>query len=212
VKLRLLPLLLVTLLTACSRDKQIQDGGVFITRSACPQVGVPAGTGDITLFNPPTSRDASAIDVTATMTNVIVNCNDIGSGDRILSNIGFDVVAVRRDAGPARQVVLPFFDVVVQGGSNIVSKRIGQIALNFADGSQRAQARGQAVARISRAAATLPADVRKRLNRPRKAGEAEAAVDPLTEPTIRDAVQRATFEHLVGFQMSQDALRYNATR
>ena len=30
--------------------------------------------------------------------------------------------------------------------------------------------------------------------------------------TIRAAVARATFEHLVGFQMSADMLRYNATR
>ena len=31
-------------------------------------------------------------------------------------------------------------------------------------------------------------------------------------PTIRDAVARATFEHLVGFQLTQEQLRYNATR
>ena len=211
VKLRHLPLLLVVLLPACSRDKEITDGGVFITRSACPQVGVPAATGDITLFNPPGSRDAAAIDVTATMTNVIANCNDTG-GDRILSNVAFDVVAVRNGGGPARQVVLPFFDVVVQGGDRVVSKRVGAVALNFPAGGQRAQTRVQAVARISRAAASLPTNVRLILNRKRKAGDAEAAVDPLTQPGVREAVQRATFEHLVGFQMSQDDLRYNATR
>ncbi|MEO7240604.1 MAG: hypothetical protein ABIW16_04320 [Sphingomicrobium sp.] len=209
---RLLPLLLVvTLLPACARDKEFEDGGVFITRSACPQVAIPAATGDRTLFNPPTSRDASAIDVTATITNVIANCNDLG-GERVLSNVGFDVVAVRSDAGAARQVVLPFFDVVVQGGSTIISKRIGYISLDFAAGSARAQTRTQAVARVSRAAASLPADVRKILTRRRRAGDAEAAVDPLTDPKVRDAVARATFEHLVGFQISQEDLRYNATR
>ncbi len=211
MKLSLLPLLLVTLLPACTRDKSFEDGGVFITRSTCPQVGVPAATGDITLFNPPASRDAAAIDVTATMTNVIGNCNDTG-GERVLSNVAFDVVAVRSNAGAARQVVLPFFDVVVQGGSSVVSKRIGYVALNFPAGSPRAQARSQAVARISRAAASLPADVRKKLTRRRKAGDPEAAVDPLTDPVVRAAVSRATFEHLVGFQMTQDDLRYNATR
>ena len=53
-----------------------------------------------------------------------------------------------------------------------------------------------------------PAD----LTRERKAGEAEAAIDPLTDPAVRAAVAAATFEHLVGFQLTQDQLRYNATR
>ncbi|MEO7602410.1 MAG: hypothetical protein ABIS39_03985 [Sphingomicrobium sp.] len=210
MKLRLLPLLILVLVSACSRKGQIEDGGVYITRSACPLVGIPAATGDVTLFNPPQSRDAAAIDVTATITNLFANCNE--TGDRVVSNAGFDVVAVRRDAGPARQVVLPFFSVAVQGGTQIVAKRVGRIALNFPAGSQRAQARGQAVIYVSRSAATLPANVRAILTRRRKAGDPEAAVDPLSDPIVRTAVARATFEHLVGFQMSADMLRYNATR
>jgi len=210
VKLRLATLLTLSLLSACSRTGEIEDGGVYITRSACPQIGIPAATGDITLFNPPQSRDAAAIDVTATITNLFNNCNE--TGDRVMSNAAFDVVAVRRDAGPARQVVLPYFSVAVQGGSEVVAKRIGQVVLNFPAGSQRAQARGQAVIWVSRAAATLPADVRAILNRKRKAGEAEAAVDPLSDPAVRAAVARATFEHLIGFQMTPEMLRYNATR
>ncbi len=50
------------------------------------------------------------------------------------------------------------------------------------------------------------------LTRPRKAGEADAAVDPLTDPAVRAAVASATFEHLIGFQLTQDQLSYNATR
>lgn len=211
MKLRYLPILLLPLLAACDRSGQIEAGGVFVTRSACPIVGVPAATGDITLFNPPSSRDATAIDVTATMTNVIANCDDT-SGDRILSNVGFDVVAVRRDAGPARRVVLPYFTAVVQGGTQVVSKRVGYIALDFAAGNPRAQARGQAVARVSRSVAAIPADVQRTLTRKRKAGEAEAAIDPLSDPVVRAAVARATFEQLVGFQLTQEQLRYNATR
>ena len=59
------------------------------------------------------------------------------------------------------QVVLPYFDVAVQGGSQVVAKRVGQVALNFAAGSQRAQTTGQAWSGSSRAAATLPEDVRQ---------------------------------------------------
>lgn len=210
MKLRLLPLLVLSLLSACTRGGEIEDGGVFITRSACPVLGIPAATGDITLFNPPGSRDASAIDVTATITNLFNNCNE--TGDWIMSNAAFDVVAVRRDAGPARQVVLPFFSVAVQGGTQIVAKRVGHIALNFPAGSHRAETRGQAVIRVSRSAASLPANVREILTRRRRPGDPAAAVDPLSDPGVRAAVARATFEHLVGFQMSQDMLRYNATR
>ena len=210
MKLRIATLLILSLLSACSRRGQVEDGGVYITRSACPQVGIPAATGDVTLFNPPQSRDAAAIDVTATITNLFNNCSE--TGDRIMSNAGFDVVAVRRDAGPARQVVLPFFSVAVQGGSRIVSKRVGQVVLNFPAGSQRAQAKGQAVLWLSRSAATLPENARLILTRRRKAGEAEAAIDPLSDPAVRAAVAAATFEHLVGFQMTPDMLRYNATR
>jgi hypothetical protein len=50
------------------------------------------------------------------------------------------------------------------------------------------------------------------LTQPRKAGEADAATDPLADPSIRTAVANATFEHLIGFQMSRDQLKYNATR
>ena len=39
-----------------------------------------------------------------------------------------------------------------------------------------------------------------------------AAVDPLSDPVIRTAVARATFEHLIGFQLTNEQLRYNATR
>jgi hypothetical protein len=70
----------------------------------------------------------------------------------------------------------------------------------------------QATVRVNRGAATLPDNVRRTLTAPRKAGEADAAVDPLSDPAVRTAVANATFEHLVGFQMSQDQLKYNATR
>ena len=210
MKLRLLTLLTLTLLSACSRRGQIEDGGIFVRRSACPILGIPAATGDVTLFSPPQSREAAAIDVTATMTNLFASCDE--RGEWVMSNAVFDVLAVRRDAGPARQVVLPFFSTGVQGGSRVVAKKIGQVVLNFPAGSNRAQAKGQTVLRVSRAVATLPENARKILTRVRRPGQQEAAVDPLTDPTVRAAVAAATFEHLVGFQMSQDMLRYNATR
>jgi hypothetical protein len=109
-------------------------------------------------------------------------------------------------------VVLPFFDVVVQAGQKVVAKRIGQVALSFPAGSIRAQTSGQATARISRSAATLPEDVRAILTKPRKVGDPDAAIDPMSDPTVRAAVANASFAHLVGFELTAEQLKYNATR
>ena len=210
MKLRLTALALVLVATACSREGEITQTGVYITRSACPQVAIPAATGDITLFNPAGRTDAAALDVNAAITNLRSTCDETGAN--IVSTATFDVVGTRRDAGPARTVVLPYFDVAMQAGTQVVAKRIGNVALNFADGSQRAQTSGQATIQVSRSVATLPEDVRRELTRERKPGDADAAVDPLSDPKIRDAVARATFEHLIGFQLTPEQLRYNATR
>jgi hypothetical protein len=113
----------LALLAGCTRRGNVEQGGVYTIRSACPQVAIPAATGDITLFDPATSRDASAIDVEATITNV-----------------------------------------------------------------------------------------RAILTKPRKAGDPDAAIDPMADPAIRTAVANASFTHLVGFELTADQLRYNATR
>ncbi|QDP20609.1 hypothetical protein FMM02_09550 [Sphingomonas xanthus] len=198
------------LAAACSREGEVAQGGIYVTRSMCPQVGIPAATGDITLFDPSNRTDAAAIDVSAAITNVRSTCDD--TGGEIISTATFDVVATRGDRGAARSVVLPFFTVAMQGGTDVVAKQVGNVALNFAAGSQRAQTSSQATIRVSRAAATLPEDVRRELTRERRSGDADAAIDPLSDPKVRDAVARATFEHLIGFQLTQDQLRYNATR
>lgn len=193
-----------------SRGEIDATGGITAVRSACPSVAVPAGTGDMTLFNPPASTDAAAIDVTATMTNVRSTCDDAGA--QVQTAVTFTVLGARTRTDGSRDVTLPYFITVVQGGSAVVAKRVGQVTLHFDAGQRRAQASGRASTQIDRAAATLPADVREKLTRRRKAGEEDAAVDPLSQPEVRQAVLRATFEALVGFQLTDAQLRYNATR
>jgi hypothetical protein len=213
VKLRLAALLSLTLLSACRHAGDVtadNGGGIYSVRSVCPIAGIPTGTGDVTLFNPQGSTDSRAIDVTATISQLRGNCQDTGAD--VVSTVTFTVTALRRDAGPARQVILPYFDVALRGGATIAAKQVGAVALNFPAGSQHAYTRAQATIRVNRSAATLPANVRAILTRPRKAGEAEAAIDPLSEPGVREAVANATFEHLIGFQLTQDQLKYNATR
>jgi hypothetical protein len=197
-------------LSSCNRPGTIGEGGIYVTRSTCPQVGIPAGTGDVTTFNPPGRTDASAIDVVATITNLRASCSE--DATYVVSTATFDVVATRRDAGEARQVTLPYYNVVAQGGNDIVAKKIGYVALNFPAGQVRAQTNAQATGRVNRGAVALPEDIRRELTRNRKPGDPDAAVDPLSDPRIRDAVAKATFEQLIGFQLTQDQLRYNATR
>ena len=213
MKLRLAALAAIILLSACRHAGDITEdngGGVYAVRSACPIPGIPAGTGDMTIFNPPGSTDSRAIDVTATITDLRATCQDVGND--VASTATFTVIGLRHDAGPARQVVLPYFNVALRGGNTVAAKQIGQAVLNFAAGDLHSYARVQATIRVNRGAATLPANVRAILTRPRKAGEADAAIDPMADPAVQKAVANATFEQLIGFELTQDQLKYNATR
>jgi hypothetical protein len=208
---KLISLAAMVLLSACAKDGEIDEtGGIAITRTACPAVAIPAQTGDITLFNPPSSREARAIDITANITNLRLLCGD--QGEDVVAEASFVVEARRSNASGARQVVLPYFATVIRGGSTVVSKRVERVTLDFADGQSRASATAKGGAVINRAAATLPEDVRRKLTKKRKAEDADASIDPLSAPDIRAAVARASFELLIGFQLSADQLQYNATR
>ena len=197
-------------LTGCARQGEILEGGVLTTYSACPPAAIPAPAGDITLFNPDTSRDAAAIDVVATMSNVRGACAE--QGDRLVTNVSFEVFGLRRDNRGTRQVVVPYFASVVQGGQNVVAKRTGRVMLNFADGQYRAQGAATAQSQVLRSAATLPDNIRQQITARRRAGDPNAALDPLSDPAVRQAVEAARYELLVGFELTPDQLRYNATR
>src|SRR3954467_251718 len=92
----LIALAAVATLSGCKTPGSIQENGIYVTRSTCPQVGIPAGTGDMTLFSPPGRTDAAAIDVVATITNLRANCTEDAAN--VVSTASFDVVATRRDA------------------------------------------------------------------------------------------------------------------
>src|SRR3546814_15802796 len=80
--------------SGCGRNNEIDVSagvGITATRDKCPAVAVALYTGDITLFDPATSRDASAVDVVATITNLVPQCNDTGA--KIYQQAGFDVHA-----------------------------------------------------------------------------------------------------------------------
>ena len=203
--------LLTVGLAACAREGDIQQTGIITSYTSCPPVAVLAPAGDVTLFNPASSRDATAIDVVANITNVRSTCTGEGS-ENIITEVTFDVQARRTDNRGARSVTLPYFATVVQGSSNVVAKRVRQVTLVFADGAYRTSTSGAATTRVLRSAATLPEDIRRQITRERRPGAPDAAIDPMSDPAVRAAVERARFEVMLGFELTPDQLRYNATR
>ena len=191
-------------LAGCERNP------LLVKRSACPAVAIPNFAGDVTLFQAGDSRDASAIDVVATITNLRGACDN--GADRIGTNVSFDVVARRTSPRGARLVSLPFFASVVQGGNTLISKQLGAVTLNFADGELRTQASGAAHADVARDAATLPKKIQDEVSRKRKAGDLDAATDPLADPEVKAAIRAISFEVLVGFQLDDAALGYNVLK
>lgn len=207
------PIALAAALAGCAGEGDLvinQGVGITAVRTPCPAVGVPDYTGDITLFRTPGQYTADNIDVTATITNVRSTCNE--GGERIYTEATFDVLARRTDASEARRVELPYFSTVLRGGSAVQAKRVGTVVIDFAAGQERAQGRGVAGAFVDRAAATVPEDIREQITRRREPGDPDAALDPLADPEVRAALDRANFELLIGFQLTEDQLTYNATR
>ena len=173
--------LLALALSACARNKGelVVDDGVGVTalRSACPAVGIPDYTGDVTLFDPPANRTVEAIDVTANITNLQQSCDEASKNPQVQVIAGFDVEARRSKAGPARSVTLPWFATVLRAGTQLESKQVGEITITFADGQLRGSGHASATAMVSRAAATLPPEILKRINRKRKSGDTDAALE-----------------------------------
>lgn len=203
----------VAALSGCSQKGElvIDEGvGIASVLTLCPAVGIPDYTGDVTTFRDPADTTAASLDVSAAMTNLRSTCND--SAEKVYSEATFVVNGRRTDTRGARTVELPYFVTVVRGGSAVVSKRIGTVTLAFADGQERAQATARAGSFVNRADAALPEDIREKITRRRRAGDAEAALDPLADPEVKAAIARTRFEMLIGFQLTEAQLRYNATR
>ncbi len=203
--------LVLTVLSGCARKGDFDStGGIIQIRSSCPSAAIPAGTGDVTLFNPAGSTDSRAIDVVGVISNVKSDCSD--TGDQLYTQATFTVTASRTDTNSARELILPYFSVVMRGGTSVVAKRVGQVKLSFAPGEARTSATASASSYIEKSAATLPPEIDKEIRRNRKPGDEDAATDPMSRPEVRDAINRTSFELLVGFNLTAAQLQYNATR
>lgn len=189
------------LLAACNRNP------LLVERSPCPAVAIPVYAGSYTRFDPAQSRDASAITLTAQISELTGNC--LEGADMLTTDVRFTVAAQRRNAGPAEEIYLPLFVALAQGGNVLVSKQTTGVTLRFEAGQLRAEATGGARADVHRSAVTLPPDVHERITRERRADEPDALIDPLANPQVRAAVRAASFEVLVGFQLDDASLAYN---
>jgi hypothetical protein len=206
-------LALTAALTGCAREGELvidQGVGIASVLTLCPAVGIPDYTGDVTTFRGQGDRTIGNLDVSAAMTNLRSTCNE--TGERIYSEATFEVNARRTDTRGARTVTLPYFVTVLRGGSAVISKRVGQVTLTFADGQERAVGTGKVGSFVNRADAALPEDIREKITKRRRAGDTEAAIDPLADPEVKAAIARTRFEMLIGFQLTEDQLAYNATR
>lgn len=203
----------VMALSGCSKEGELvfEEGvGVASVLTLCPAVGIPDYTGDVTTFRNPADTSVASLDVSAAMTGLRSTCND--TAEKVFTEATFTVNARRTDTRGARSVELPYFVTVVRGGNAVVSKRVGTATLAFADGQDRASTTAKAASYVNRADAALPADIREKVTKRRRAGDADAALDPLADPEVKAAIARTRFEMLVGFQLTEAQLRYNATR
>jgi len=204
LRLSLFLLCLPLALSACAKDPFV------VERSPCPAVAVPQFAGDITRFTRAGSHDESALDFVATITRVRAACSE---GQTAIATVAsYDVVAIRRAPGPARTERLQVFTAVVRAGETLVNKEVADVEVRFQEGSARGLGVGKVRTLISASEVALSSEVNKAITRERKAGEIDAALDPLSEPAVRDAVRRATFEVLIGFQLSSAELAYNARK
>jgi hypothetical protein len=192
------------LLSACSSNP------LLVKRSPCPAVAIPYHVGSVTRFDPPQSRDAAAIALTAQITDVTGAC--VEGPDFLATEVRFTVTGQRRTADAQKEVYLPLFVALAQGGNVLVSKQVTGVSLTFPEGSLRAETSGSARAEVHRSAVSLPLEMQQKITKPRRPDDPEALIDPLSDPQVRAAIRAVSFEVLVGFQMDDASLAYNVAK
>lgn len=122
---------LLLALGACANNNPLE-----VTVSRCPAVAVVGDAGTMTRFR---GEDRTVDDVayTASILNVKMDCiEDID----VRSTVTFEVGAQTGKAFSGRSVTVPYFVVVMRDNSQIVSKKIYDVTLNF-DSNGRASSR-----------------------------------------------------------------------
>jgi uncharacterized lipoprotein YmbA len=98
-----------------------------VTISRCPAVAIVADTGSMTRF------DGEGVNVenvlfTATISDVVVTCNE---EEAVNNAVGFYINAHSDGRVTNQTITVPYFAVVLKDNSQIVTKRIFDVELNF---------------------------------------------------------------------------------
>lgn len=169
-----------------------------ITRSICPAAAVARNVSDLTQFSPPTSRDADAITLTATFSDMAVKCSEKGS--RIFSDLSVTIAGQRASAAGDQTISVPYFVAVVKGGQTLLSKQLYSANLDFKAGQVRAHTTQTVRADISRSAAIDAL------------GPAPKASKDASDPFVETVQKASPFEMVIGFQLTDDQIIYNARK
>lgn len=99
-----------------------------VTVSHCPALAVLGDAGTVTRFIGG-GRDMQDVAYTATISSAVQNCTEHSDG--INTIVEFDIVATRGAALTNREVTLQYFVAVMKDNSQLVSKKVFDVTLNF---------------------------------------------------------------------------------
>ena len=92
-------------------------------KQKCPPVGIVAYTGELTRFQG-TSREASAVEMRATLGKLNVQCRDSADGQGLFADITFDISVTKGPASRSNSVEIPFFVSVSRGNEAVLEKNL----------------------------------------------------------------------------------------
>lgn len=124
MKLRFALIAALTIITgACSQGNPLE-----VTVSNCPALAVLGDVGTVTRFVGG-GRDVVDVAYTATISSAVQNCNEHKNG--VDTKIEFDIIATRGAALTGSEVSLQYFVAVMKDNSQLVTKKIYDVTLNF---------------------------------------------------------------------------------
>ncbi|SDE21614.1 MULTISPECIES: hypothetical protein [Kordiimonas] len=113
---------LVFLLAACGNRNPLE-----VTVSRCPAVAVVGDAGTLTRFEGQ-SRNVEDVAFTASIMDVKLTCEE---AEDVTSQVTFSVAANKGEAFKGGSVTIPYFVVVMKDNSQIITKKIYDVTLNF---------------------------------------------------------------------------------
>lgn len=114
---------LTLITTACANQNPYE-----VTVSHCPALSVLGDVGTVTRFVG-NGRDTDDVAYTATISSALQSCTE--NDDGIETIVEFDIIATSGAALTSREVTLEYFVAEMKDNSQLVSKKIFDVTLNF---------------------------------------------------------------------------------